>query len=44
MTKTPENSNDFCDMERYPAVIWVCQHSENVFKKTFEIMSSSVTK
>ena len=37
--KAFDASDDFCDMEIFPAVVWICQHPTNTFKITFEIQT-----
>ena len=31
--------DDFCNVERYPTVIWTCQYSTSALKKTFKILT-----
>ena len=36
--KVEDIQDDFCNVERYTTVIWICQHSTSAFKKTFDVV------
>lgn len=39
MAKSSETCDNLCDMERYAALIWACQHLTSSFQIKFEIQT-----